>query len=173
MIRKEDMVQIGYFLKPHGVKGELMLVTDNNILKNAECPYVICEIEGILVPFFIESFRHKNATSILIKIMHIDDQSNACKFIGKAVYLPASILLQSADSDKIFVQSIIGYVVSDPNKGDMGIIREIDKTTSNTLMSVDYNGKELLIPVADELICRLDHKEKKLTLSLPDGLLDL
>ncbi len=60
MIREEEVFKIGQFAKPHGIKGELSLVTNSDVLEDAEDPYIVCEMDGILVPFFVEDFRYKN-----------------------------------------------------------------------------------------------------------------
>ena len=58
MIREGEVFKIGQFAKPHGIKGELSLVTNSDVLEDAEDPYIVCEMDGILVPFFVEDFRY-------------------------------------------------------------------------------------------------------------------
>ncbi len=71
MIREEEVFKIGQFAKPHGIKGELSLVTNSDVLEDAEDPYIVCEMDGILVPFFVEDFRYKTDTVVLVKPMRI------------------------------------------------------------------------------------------------------
>ena len=73
MIKKEEVFKIGQFGKPHGIKGEIALVTNSDVLDNSEDPYIICEIDGILVPFFIEEYRYKTDTVILVKLKNVVD----------------------------------------------------------------------------------------------------
>ena len=54
MIKKEDVFKIGQFAKPHGIKGEIALVTNSDVFDDSDDPYIVCEMDGILVPFFIE-----------------------------------------------------------------------------------------------------------------------
>lgn len=51
MIKKEDVFKIGQFAKPHGIKGEIALVTNSDVFDDSDDPYIICEMDGILVPF--------------------------------------------------------------------------------------------------------------------------
>ena len=69
MIRKEEVFKVGQFAKPHGVKGEIALTTrgDFDALEEMEDPYVVCDMDGILVPFFVESFRYKSDSVVLLK----------------------------------------------------------------------------------------------------------
>ena len=52
MISKEQLIQIGHSLKPHGVKGEITMMLDISDISSLSC--IIMCIDGIFVPFFIE-----------------------------------------------------------------------------------------------------------------------
>ncbi|MDR1331629.1 MAG: ribosome maturation factor RimM [Tannerella sp.] len=172
MIRKEDLIRVGQFSKPHGVKGELTLLTDCEAPEQWQSPYLVCEMDGIPVPFFTESYRPKGKTSVLVKMENVDDETAARRFAGLAVYYPRSAADdRAADGDGWAYR--VGYVVEAQGFGVLGIITEVDETTSNTLLHVDCEGRELLIPAADEWICAVDRTEKRLVMSLPEGLTDL
>ena len=47
MLRKEDFIHFGKFLKPHGTKGEITLESDS-IALGEDCDFVACEVDGIL-----------------------------------------------------------------------------------------------------------------------------
>ena len=64
MLRKEDFVYYGKFLKPHGTKGEIGLEGES-ITLGEECDFVACDIDGILVPFFFETRRTKNSDTLI------------------------------------------------------------------------------------------------------------
>ena len=51
MIKKEDVFKIGQFAKPHGIKGEIALVTNSDVFDDSDDPYIICEMDGILALF--------------------------------------------------------------------------------------------------------------------------
>ena len=56
MIKKETVYKIGKIGKPHGVNGEVSFHFDDDVFDRTEADYLILEIDGILVPFFISSF---------------------------------------------------------------------------------------------------------------------
>ena len=60
MKRREDVYKIGRLGKPHGVKGEISFNFDDDIFDREDADYIILDIDGILVPFFIEEYRFKN-----------------------------------------------------------------------------------------------------------------
>ena len=172
MIRKEETVRIGYFAKSHGIKGELSLVTDYDLFEDGNDPYVICEMDGILVPFFVESFRYKSNAVILVKLDGVDSETAAKSFVNREVFYPAD-RLQEPSADDLTWQHFTGYMLADKAQGDIGVITHVDETTINTLFTVDCQGKELLTPVADELVVSIDHERRRIVLALPEGVLGI
>lgn len=174
MIKKEDVFKIGKFAKPHGIKGEIALITNSDVFDESDEPYILCEMDGILVPFFVESFRYKTDTVVLLKLKNVEDERAAREFSSREVFYS----LDEVDDDDDLVgditwDSFIGYTVSDQKRGMLGPITDVDETTINVLLQIDYRGEEILLPAAEELILSADHENKTLTVSLPEGLLDL
>ena len=172
MIQKEEVLRIGYFAKPHGIKGELSLVTEHELFEDEKDPYLICEMDGILTPFYIKSFRNKNKSVILVQLEGIDDEKSAKRYVNQEVFYPANRLKALLIDDSSW-QHFTGYVLEDKTQGMVGVITGVDETTINTLFRVDYREKELLVPVADELVVSVEETQRKIIVSLPDGILDL
>ena len=150
MIREEEVFKIGQFAKPHGIKGELSLVTNSDVLEDAEDPYIVCEMDGILVPFFVEDFRYKTDTVVLVKLEDVNSEEDARMFVGKEVFYPLDAVDEEDLVGDMTWDSFIGYTVTDVQKGE-----------------------ELLIPAVEELITEADHEARSLTVSLPEGLIEL
>ncbi|MDR1880401.1 MAG: ribosome maturation factor RimM [Tannerellaceae bacterium] len=173
MIKREELFRIGQFVKPHGIKGEIGLMTDGNIVEESANPYLICEMDGLFVPFFIESYRYKTDRILLVKLENVDSEEAARLFTNRAAYYPSSAVDGDRAVGGMTWDEMIGYTVFDPVFGRLGEITDVDESTMNTLLRVDYKGKELLVPAADELIVSADHTHKTLHVSLPGGLLEL
>ncbi|RRD62061.1 ribosome maturation factor RimM [Tannerella forsythia] len=172
MIRKEDIATIGQFAKPHGIKGELTLVTNyNRLFEDTDNPYVVCEMDGIWVPFFVESFRSKSTSSLLVKLEGVNDETTAKKFTNRTVYYPADALPEDDDNESW--TRFIGYMLTDEVLGEIGTVADVDESTANIVFRVDDQGKERLIPMAEEMICSIDEQGKRMIVSLPEGILDL
>ena len=152
MIREEEVFKIGQFAKPHGIKGELSLVTNSDVLEDAEDPYIVCEMDGILVPFFVEDFRYKTDTVVLVKLEDVNSEEDARMFVGKEVFYPLDAVDEEDLVGDMTWDSFIGYTVTDVQKGYLGEITDVDETTINVLLRVDHKGEELLIPAVEELI---------------------
>ncbi|MDR1223191.1 MAG: ribosome maturation factor RimM [Tannerella sp.] len=167
MLKKEDLIKIGHFAKPHGIKGEISLLTDYEIADiSADDPYLVCDMEGIPVPFFIESCRQKNNTAVLVELAGIDSKDKAKLFTGKPAYVPSEMLPSNGEAVPEW-KDLTGYTVTDSNTGKAGTVSDIDSRTANVLLAVNYKGKETLIPAA--LITALDRERKTIAVSLPEG----
>ena len=135
MIKKEDVFKIGQFAKPHGIKGEIALVTNSDVFDDSDDPYIICEMDGILVPFFIEEYRYKTDTVILLKLKNVDDEKAAREFSNREVFYS----LDEVDRDDLVGDmtwdSFIGYRVIDEHHGEIGEITDVDESTINVRLS--------------------------------------
>lgn len=172
MITSEELFKIGYLLKPHGIKGEIVARLEEE-MPDSSVPYFVCEMEGIYVPFFVESLRNKSSDSILIKFERVENEKAAKKFAGKVLYFPCKYLPEEYEASFSW-SKYTGYEVEDRNVGVLGTLAFVDDTTLNLLLGVSSrDGKEFLVPAVDDFIEEIDEEKKKILLSLPHGLLDL
>jgi 16S rRNA processing protein RimM len=171
MIEKKDLFNIGQFIKPHGVKGEINLVTYCEIPDLDDDSYIVCEMDGILVPFYLESCRPKGSNSVLVKFENIDSATQAKIFMRRAAYLPLDMISTSSDEFSNQDQQIIGFAVFDENLSERGVVTDFDDTTANVLIKTDFAGKEIIIPTA--LIKSLDLENRIIEVSLPEGFMEI
>ena len=164
MIRKEEVFAIGTANKPHGVGGELSISFTTDVFDTAEADYFVLDMDGILVPFYIESYRFRSDTTALLKLEGIDTQEQARELAGHTLYLPVAYR-EHMDDD--------GFTLADRHAGTLGPVTAIDDSTANVLFQVDHAGRELLVPVSDDFIERIDPGTRTIHTCLPEGLIDL
>ena len=112
MIRPEEVCCIGKFTRTHGVQGEMALSFTDDVFDRVDCPYLVCPMYGILVPFFIEEYRFKSDNVALIKFERIDTSEAASIFTNKEVYFPKSYAEQGGDGEYSW-QYFIGFAAED------------------------------------------------------------
>ncbi|MCP9611924.1 ribosome maturation factor RimM [Coprobacter tertius] len=173
MIKRDELIKIGTFNKPHGIHGEVSFIFTDDIFDRTECPYLVCEIDGIFVPFFIEEYRFKSDTSALIKFEDIDTEEEARLFTNLTVYFPKTYLGDEEEIEEAQVDYFIGYTISDATLGSLGKIIDIDDATINILFVVEHEGKEVLIPANDDFVVSVDEENKIIYMSIPPELLTL
>ena len=171
MIRPEEVYCIGKFTRPHGVQGEMAMSFTDDVFDRTDCPYLVCSMDGILVPFFIEEYRFKSNNVALIKFERIDTNEAAAIFTNKEVYFPKSYA-DEADDGEYSWQYFIWFDTEDVAHGHLGELVDVDESTVNTLFVVECpNGDELLIPAQEAFIDDIDHEKRLIKFNLPDGLL--
>ena len=142
MIKKEEVFKIGQFAKPHGIKGEIALVTDSDLLDEVtEDTYIVCEMEGILVPFFVESCRNKSTQVVLVKLEGVDSEADARDFAGRDVFYPLDELDDDWSMADMTWDNLIGYTLVDAKQGVLGPVTQVDDSTQNVLLSVERDGE--------------------------------
>lgn len=172
MIRPEEVYCIGKFTRTHGVQGEMALSFTDDVFDRVECPYLVCSMDGILVPFFIEEYRFKSDNVALIKFERIDTSEEAAVFTNKEVYFPKSYAEQAEDGEYSW-QYFIGFEAEDVEHGYLGTLVDVDESTVNTLFVVERSGgSELLVPAQEVFIDTIDHDKRIIKFNLPDGLLE-
>ena len=172
MIKIEDVYRIGLINKPHGVHGELLFTFDDDIFDRMEADYIICMMDGILVPFFFESYRFRSDSTALIKLEGIDTEQQARRMTNVEVFFPKE-LVEELDDNELTWSYFVGFLIKDVNEGEIGKVIDVDDSTINTLFVVDHNDTEVLIPAQEDFIVDLDREKRVITMQIPAGLLDL
>lgn len=174
MIKLSEIAEIGRFNKPHGIKGEISVSVDGYIdLDDVKC--IIVRIEGIFVPFFINSVRPKTADTSLITIDGIDSEEKAQELTNRDIYILRSDLPEEeTDEDGLYASDLIGYEINDITSGNIGVIEDINDSTQNILFIVRTpEGKELYIPIAEEFILSVDPDNETVRTDIPIEILTL
>jgi len=169
MIRKEEVYKIGRLGKAHGVHGEVSFQFDDDVFDRVDADYLVLEVDGILVPFFIETYRFKTDSNALMKFEGIDTQERARELTGCEVYFPHE--LADSDEDTISWAAIVGFDITDADSNrTIGRIAAVDDSTINILFELE-DGR--LIPASEDLITAIDQQARTITMRLPNGLLNL
>ena len=169
MIRREEVYKIGRLGKAHGIKGEISFLLDDDVFDRVDADYLVLDIDGILVPFFMEEYRFKTDSNALIKFEGIDSQEQARDLTGCDVFFPRK-LTDEEDGDLSWA-SIVGFDLVDARtEKSIGKIASIDDSTINILFELE-DGK--LIPASEELITNVDTKKHQIIIQLPEGILEL
>ena len=172
-MNKQDCFFLGKIVKKYSFKGELLAKLDTDepeLYKDLESVFV--DLKGALIPFFIESSQLHKSELLRIKFEDVNTEGDADALMKCELYLPLDFLPELED-DKFYFHEIIGFEVQDKNFGTVGIITGVNDSTSQSLFEIDRNGIEILIPMNDEFISKVDKPNKTIFVETPEGLIDL
>ena len=173
MITKEECFYLGKIVGKFSFKGEVLIKLDTDEPETyTEMESVFIEYNENLVPFFITRSSLHKSTLLRVKFEDIETEDDAEDLIGAELYLPLT-LLPDLPEDKFYFHEIINFEVIDKEHGNIGKIVSINDSTSQALFEIENNGKQILIPMNDQFIEKLDKKNKKIYVITPEGLIDL
>lgn len=171
-MKVEDCFEFGYVAKIHGYKGEVVLaldVDDPEAYEYLESLFIL--IKGNLVPYFVETLRLQGDKAV-VKLEDVASQEAAQALVGNALFLPLSNL-PALEEDQFYYHDIVGYRVIDAALGALGEVTNVYELPQQALIAMNYQEKEVLIPISDAIVRKANHDRKELEVTLPEGLLDI
>jgi len=172
-MKKDELFLLGKIVRTFGSKGEVIIQVDAELLtliKKLES--VFLKLNENLVPFFIEHTHPRSSNQVLVKFMDVDNTDEAFTFAGCNVYIPSGLIPRQKRT-KLFSSEIEGYRVIDVNHGETGIVNAILELPQQSLLSVDSNGKEILLPIVEDIIKEVDRRNRIIYTEAPEGLIEL
>lgn len=164
--------KVGKFAASYGLQGELVLqhsLGKKTTLKGLETIFIEQTTDNFL-PYFIEKTSIKSDTETYIKLEGIDTKEIARKLTPKEAWL------EEVDFKKFAAKAapiaLLGFSMIDGNT-NLGEIIEVIEQPHQILCSILYKGKEALLPVHEANLIKLDKKNKKVYVELPEGLLEI
>lgn len=171
---KDDCYQVGHITKTHGVSGELVLFLDvDEPSEYADLESILLEVKGELIPYFIESIAIVKGSRAIIAFEDVDTIEQAERLINCGAFLPLDELEPITDETRFYFHEIVGYQVVDADAGELGTVRGVYAMNAQDLIAMDYQGKEVLIPINSDIVRTIDRANQKLNVALPDGLLEI
>ena len=162
----------GKLVAVHGLKGELILKHElgkKSSLKDVKAIFIEDKKDSFF-PWFVESTRIKSDTEIFLTLEGIDTKEKAAKFSQKEIWLTEEDFKRL--SAKSAPANLLGYTIIN-NKDRLSEILEVVEQPHQLLCRIEINKKEVLIPINESFLKKIDHKKKEVIVELPEGLLDI
>ncbi len=172
-MRKEECFYLGKIVSKYSFKGEVLVKLDTDepeIYENMESVFV--SLGNNLVPFFIRRCRLHKSDLLRIDFEEVNEESDADRIMGSGLYLPLA-LLPKLEGNKFYFHEIIGFTLLDSVHGDIGVVQSVNDTTAQALFEVLKGDKQLLIPINDDIVTKVDRDHKTIHVTAPEGLVEL
>ncbi len=166
------MVRIGKIVASHGLNGDLILthvVNKSGWLKKDDILFLEIN-KGSYIPHFVISARTTSSDEYIVRLEDVEKVESAKRLVGKHAYVKEDILTGVADDSPLLW---IGFNLVDKEKGGLGPIEDVLQTGHQWLAKITHEGKEVLIPLIDQMIIDVNLRNKYIRMDLPEGLLDL
>ncbi len=172
-MRKEGCFYLGKIAKKFSFKGEVLIYLDTDqpeLYENMESVFV--EFNNNLVPFFIQSSSLHKSDFLRVQFEDVDNEEEADKLLGCSIYLPLS-MLPKLSGNKFYFHEVIGFEIEDKRLGVFGKIVSINDTSAQPLFEVLNGNVEILVPMIDQFLVKIDRENKKVIMDLPEGLVEM
>ncbi len=172
-MRKEDCFYLGKIVSKYSFRGEVLVKIDTDepeLYDNMESVFIA--LRNNLVPFFITKCRLHKSLLLRIDFEEVNSEDDADKIMGSELYLPLSFLPE-LEGNKFYFHEVIGFTVIDDVHGDIGVIQSVNDTTSQALFEILKEDKQVLIPINDNIITKVNRKNKTIHVTTPEGLVNL
>lgn len=174
----DQYIQVGKLYKPHGLKGELNIGFDFPFFmperEEEALKVLFVGKKQSPLPYFIEYIK-ETGKGLLVKFEDVNDRNAAVLLSNKMVFLPEDQLAEhfDLDDDEGAYGFLTGFQLYNQEEQLIATIEDVLLFPQQELAQISYEGREVLIPLADELIIEINEAKQKLVIQLQEGLLDL
>jgi 16S rRNA processing protein RimM len=172
-MQKSECFYLGKIVSKYSFKGEVLVKLDTDepeIYENMESVFV--SLGNTLVPFFIEKCTLHKSSLLRIHFENVENEAEADNIMGAALYLPLKFL-PKLTGNKFYYHEVIGFILNDAIHGNIGTINGVNDITAQALFEAEKDGKQLLLPITDDIVKKVDRKNKTIHVIAPEGLVEL
>jgi 16S rRNA processing protein RimM len=171
----DKVVSVGYTKKPHGLKGEIKLHLEEKYVEDVlNTEIMMIEIKGKKTPFFVEDVRIGN--NIIAKFEEVDTPEAAMAIAAKELFLREQDILPDALREVIIeaepYTQCQGYTLFNDGE-NIGEVLELIEYPQQQMALIKYKNRDVLVPLNEHFVVKLDDAKKEVYLDLPEGILDL
>ena len=169
--REKSLVWVGRVVKTQGIKGQMRVSSGGGSYLTFSAGNVVYfeQKEGSKRALTVESSRPYKEMTILA-LREVKRIEEAEELIGCSVYVDRADL-KPLPPDEFYWYQLQGLRVETEDGSLLGILEEILPTGGQDVFVVRKDGQEILIPATEEVVLRVDVKEKIMVVHLLEGLL--
>ena len=166
---------VGKIVNTHGLRGEVRVMSRTDFAderyRSGNTLYFFSEKEANRpIPLTVKSHRSHKGFDLLTFEGY--DSIEAAEPLKGGLLKIKEEQLSSLDEGEFYFHEIIGCEVFTDSGEKIGKIKEILTPGANDVWVVKGNRKEYYIPYIEDVVQSIDIKEKKITITPMEGLLD-
>ena len=172
-MQKKDCFYLGKIVRKYSFRGEVIIKLDTDQPQlYAKITHVLADLGSNLIPFKIEKSLLQKGNQLRVKIEGISSEEQAEAILKTELYLPLD-QLPKLTGNKFYFHEVIGFNMVDLNYGPVGKITGINDHSPQALFEVKQGEKEILIPLIDQFIKKVDRQTKTIQVETPEGLIEM
>lgn len=169
----DGRILIGKITGTHGVRGQLQVLPfsgEAESITSLRSLYIHTK-QGAFAPCEIRrAVPHKKR--VLVTLKGFDSINEVLPFVGDELYIDRSQMPPLPEGE-FYWCDLLGLTVVTDGGDVLGTLSDILETGSNDVYVVQNEEREILLPATDDVVIAVDLGVGRMTVTLPDGLLDL
>ncbi len=168
----DNYFKIGKLVATFGLNGDIILqhsLGKRTSLKGLDSVFVEEKKESY-IPYFIEATKIKNEQEVYIKFEGVNSKEAARKLTPKDIWIPEENFRKLAGVSAPI--SFLGFIIINDDE-ELGEVLEVIEQPHQVLCKLLIKENEVLIPIHQDSLIKIDKKNRKIFVTLPDGLLEI
>lgn len=169
----EDCFFLGTVVGKYSFRGEVLIKLDTDqpeLYTNIASLFI--ETQTGLVPYFVVKSELHKSSLLRVSFEDVTDEAGADVLLKKKVFLPLD-MLPKLTGNQFYFHEIIGFGVIDKQHGDIGKVTRVNDTAAQALLEIEHKTTQVLLPIVDDIILKVDRDNQQLHVKIPEGLLDI
>ncbi|MFH1007345.1 MAG: ribosome maturation factor RimM [Candidatus Latescibacterota bacterium] len=172
-MEEDPYITIGVITKPAGIKGEVTVFPLTDFPERfATRPRIFARRKG--EPKFELQIVHarEHGRMVLVQFAGIETLEEAERLRDTELFLPEAEAMPLPEGT-YYTFELIGMDVVTEAGHRIGRLSDVWRMPAQDVYVVDQEGKEILIPALLSIIRKVDLAQRRMTVNLPDGLLEV
>ncbi len=161
-----ELIEAGYFSRSHGTKGQLVFKSPLQ-LDVEKLKVIFIEAGGSQAPYFISEFKFAGA-DLVLSLEGVNNPEEAKVILNKSLLIDTNCVLKDNSVDKW-----MDFEVYDKKLGHLGKVKFSSENGAQDLIHLEFQGKEVILPLVEEFIIEINEERKQLKYDAPEGLIEL
>lgn len=170
MTERHAWIEAGAVTRAHGIRGEVVVDLKSDLLD-----LIVDEMKvRITSPGGDESLRtieraRQHKGRLVVKLVGVDTRDDAEALRGHTFWLTRG-QVGALPEGRYFVQDILGIDVFTDDGEHLGVVEEVLNMPASDIYVVRGEGREILLPVIDEVVLDVDIAGRKMVVHLMEGM---
>ncbi len=165
-------IKVGKVIDAHGIRGELSIFIfsgDVSWLPNLDKVYIprknIFEEHKVM-----KARAHKKGFICLLE--KFDNRNLAEEYKAREIWVDSALFV-STPGESLYLSEILGFEIVDAKTGSLGTIHSFSSNGLQDLLVIQQGASEIEIPFVKEFVTEMDFENRKIKMTLPEGLLEI
>jgi len=167
-----DHVKIGTIVSKHGYKGFIKIsVSSFNFDQLPDIKHIFIDINNCFIPFMVDEIKSFSDNLLILKLVEVNTEKEAEDIIFKNVFIDSKSY-KPIEGKSFFYNELVSYSVYSKSK-KVGIIDSINSELPQPVFEVLIKSNKVMIPIHEDLIEKIDKKNKIIHIDIPEGLIEI